>query len=179
MNVSQIDALKTGLEVKEDAGTWDGSHWYDLYLCGVKVGITVGYGRALEQLKVAARCSGIDLDAARLAYVEAIEAQEIEAANSAQSVEVVQVVAVEANTAQTAVERKVAASPTKTLCCFYKSIRRFYAIAQEVGLDTKADAAIRLSVGAFFGIEIESRKQLSGGHWQAAGTAVKFGALYW
>jgi hypothetical protein len=182
MNVSQTDALKTGLEVKEEAGTWSGSHWYDLWLCGVKVGITVGYGRALSQLKVAARCSGIDLDAALLAYVEAIEAQEIEAAPIVQSVEVVQVIAVEATAAKTAIARKETASKVqanKVPCCFYRSIRRFYAIAQDVGLSTSNDEAIRQAISAFFGIEIESRKQLSGGHWEAAGDAVKFGALYW
>ncbi len=179
MNVSQTDALKTGLEVKEEAGTWDGSQWYDLYLVGQHVGITVGYGRAAEQLKVAARCSGIDLDAARLTYVEAIEAQEIEAANSAVKVETVQVVALTANAGQTAAKRQSVARPTKTPCPFFRSVKRFYAIATEAGLDTKADSEIRAAVGAFFGIEIESRKQLSGGHWQAAADAVKFGALYW
>ncbi len=175
MNVSQTDALKTGLELKPEAGTWDGSHWYDLWLCGVKVGITVGYGRALSQLKGIARTQGIDYELARANYLQAVEA--LEAAPMAQSVEVVQVVAVEANTAKTAIARKETAS--KVPCCFYRSIRRFYAIAQEVGLSTEADADIRAAVGAFFGIEIESRKQLSGGHWEAAGTAVKFGALYW
>ncbi len=179
MNVSQTDALKTGLEVKEDAGTWDGSHWYDLWLCGVKVGITVGYGRALEQLKVVARTQGIDFYAALLAYVEAIEAQEIEAANSAAKVETVQTVTVEANSRQTVTNRQSVARPTKTPCCFYRSIRRFYAIAQEAGLDTKADEQIRKAIGTFYGVELKSRKELSGGHWQAAGDAVKFGALYW
>jgi hypothetical protein len=77
---------------------------------------------------------------------------------------------------QKAVERE---SSTRAPCPWYRSIRRFYAIAQERHLDTRNDAAIRAAIGRFWSIDLVSRQQLSAGQWQAAGDAVKLGALSW
>ena len=77
---------------------------------------------------------------------------------------------------QKAVERKTSKRPA---CAWYRSIRRFYAIAGERRLDTANDAAMHAAIGRFWGVELQSRRQLSAGQWQAAGDAVKMGALSW
>jgi hypothetical protein len=106
-------------------------------------------------------------------------AEAVEAATIAAKVETVQTVTVEANSRQTVTNRQSVARPTKTPCPFFRSVKRFYAIATEAGLDTSNDEAIRKAIGAFFGIELKSRKELSGGHWQSAGDALERGLLSW
>ena len=79
------EALKTGLEVRSDLGTWHGCQWYDLFLCGKKVGpAIVGYSRAVTQLKGIANTAGIDLRAARSAFLEAHRDEENRFAHMAQ-----------------------------------------------------------------------------------------------
>lgn len=103
----------------------------------------------------------------------------LEAAVIAQSVAVEEVVTEVQSVPQTAAKRKVDA-PAKVRCSWCRSIRKFYACAQEVGLPTDADSDIRKAVAAFFGLEnFTSRKQLSGGQWEAAAEAVRFGYLAW
>ena len=74
-------------------------------------------------------------------------------------------------------ERETAAPEAR--CPWHRAIRRFYAIAQEKGLNPRADAAMREAIGCYWSIDVASRAQLTAGQWLAAGDAVRLGALVW
>ncbi len=93
------------------------------------------------------------------------------AAPAPQACEAVNVSAARENVAQ----RAVAASHSPSV----KSIRRCFAVAREVGLDTRADAAMRASFSRFLGRAIESRAALKPADWSMIGTAIKAQELTW
>jgi hypothetical protein len=66
-----------------------------------------------------------------------------------------------------------------TRCAHYKSIKRAYAIARDLGLDTKADAKMRAAFGRFLGCTIESRDLMTPGDWLLVGNAIKARHLAW
>ena len=57
-------------------------------------------------------------------------------------------------------------------CPWYRSIRRCYAIFQEVGLPTD-DEAMRLELGRLLGRTVSSRRDLRAGDWLLAGDRAK------
>ncbi len=67
----------------------------------------------------------------------------------------------------------------KVRCAWYRDIRRAFAIAREVGCDTKADEAMRAAFSRFLGRTIESREALDGYDWVEVGDAMKAGLLAW
>jgi Tfp pilus assembly protein PilE len=73
----------------------------------------------------------------------------------------------------------VVASVSSARCPFYRSIRRAYAIARDLGLDTKADDAMRAAFGRCLGRTIKSRDELNGGDWMLLGDAMKARRLAW
>jgi hypothetical protein len=75
---------------------------------------------------------------------------------------------------------KVAQKPASApRCPHYKAIRRVYAICKEIGLNTKADAAMRRAFENFLIRPVPSREVLDGRDWDAIGTAIKAGELCW
>jgi hypothetical protein len=66
-------------------------------------------------------------------------------------------------------------------CGFHSEIRRFFAIARERGLDTKAGAneSMRRAFENFFCRPIESRAELNARDWADAADAVKSNRLAW
>ena len=159
--------IKTGIEAIKGA-TWSGSQWYTLWLCGRKVGEVVGYSRAVGQLEGIARNQGLDLRAARAAYVAALEAE------AAQSIEKC---APATMTRTVAIVARIEASAPR--CPFYKSIRRCFAIAKEAGLDTRADAAMCAAFSAFLGRAVPTRETMNGRDWLLVGDAIKSRRLAW
>ncbi len=71
------------------------------------------------------------------------------------------------------------ASESRPRCPFYRSIRRAFAIARDLGLDTKADDAMRAAFGRCLGRTIESRDELNGDDWMRLGDAMKARRLAW
>ena len=58
--------------------------------------------------------------------------------------------------------------PVKTTaprCCFYATIRSFYARAIDCGMDVKDVAAMRRAMSRLLGFDVVSRKQLTASHW--------------
>ena len=68
---------------------------------------------------------------------------------------------------------------SKGRCPHYKAIRRAFAIATELGLDTRADEAMRAAFGRFLRRDVPSRESLSGGDWMLLGDAMKRHQLAW
>ncbi len=64
-------------------------------------------------------------------------------------------------------------------CPFYNCIRQFFACAQEQGLNTKDDAAMREALGGYFNIQLDTRKEMTGSMWLEAASAVRIRALAW
>lgn len=64
-------------------------------------------------------------------------------------------------------------------CTWYRDIRRCYAIAREVGLDVKADDAMRAAFACFLGREVPTREVLDGDDWFLIGNAIKSRRLSW
>lgn len=54
---------------------------------------------------------------------------------------------------------------TAPRCCFYATIRSFYARAIDCGMDVKDVAAMRRAMSRLLGFEVVSRKQLTASHW--------------
>lgn len=79
--------------------------------------------------------------------------------------------------AQEATEK--ANKPVKTRCAHYPLIRKFYAVAREAGLDTKADGKIRQAFSAYFGFTVWSRADMEATHWELAAAGVRCGELAW
>lgn len=73
----------------------------------------------------------------------------------------------------------VVASPKAPRCPFYRAIRRAYAIARDLGLDTKADDAMRAAFSRCLGRTIESRDELNGGDWMRLGDELNARRLAW
>lgn len=155
MNANQ---MKTGLELREDLGTWGSQPWYDVFLCGRNMGATVGYSRSVERLRACANHTGVDLKAARLAYLEALKAV---AAQMPAPVESTQPEAPRAR------------------CPHYKAIRRAFAICKERGLDTKNDSAMRRAFENFLMRPLPSRDALTGNDWLLVGDAIKNKEIAW
>ena len=64
-------------------------------------------------------------------------------------------------------------------CAWYRSIKRFYAIAGERGLDCKAEERMRGALSAWLGRHVGSRSELTAAEWGRVGDACKNGALCW
>jgi len=92
------------------------------------------------------------------------------AAPSPPACEAVNVPATSQNVAQAAIAPR---------CGHLKSIKRVFAVARDVGLDTRADAAMRASFSRFLGRAIESRAALKPADWSMIGTAIKSQELTW
>jgi hypothetical protein len=168
--MENANELKTGIEAT--GYTWGRDKWFSLWLSGRKVGAIVGYSRALSQLQGIARNKGVDLRAARAAYVAALE---VEAAHNAPQ---------HAATCAPATMTRTAANtpgikPSAPRCSFYKSIRRAYAIAKDAGLDTRADDAMRAAFAAFLGRSVPTRETLNARDWLLVGDAIKSRRLAW
>lgn len=71
------------------------------------------------------------------------------------------------------------ASVSRPRCPFYRAIRRCFAIARDLGLDTKADEAMRAAFGRYLGRAISSREELDGSDWMLIGDALKARRLAW
>jgi hypothetical protein len=73
------------------------------------------------------------------------------------------------------------AAPVKVpvRCPHYPAIRRAYAIMRDVGLDLKADVAMRAAFSRFLGRAIESRQSLDRRDWLLVGNAIKSRRLAW
>jgi len=153
--------LKTGIEAIKGA-TWSGSQWYTLWLCGRKVGTIVCAGRAIAQLEGIARNQGLDLCAARAAYVAAVE---VEAA------QIVEKCAPATITRTVATARPTVASAQR--CPFHKAVKRCYAIFADCGLSVEDDA-MRETLSALLNKPVASRKVLSGADWMRAGDLAKW-----
>ena len=61
--------------------------------------------------------------------------------------------------------------------CSVKAIRRFFAICKTAGVDATSEERTRGALSAFFGLRIESRKQLTTDQWLAAADAIETGRL--
>lgn len=57
--------------------------------------------------------------------------------------------------------------------CSVKAIRRFFAICKSAGIDASNDDRVRGALSVFFGVRIESRKQLTTDQWISAGDAIE------
>jgi hypothetical protein len=68
---------------------------------------------------------------------------------------------------------------SKPRCPHYKAIRRAFAIATELGLDTKADEAMRAAFGRCLHKEVASREVLNSRDWLLLGDAMKARQLAW
>ncbi len=64
-------------------------------------------------------------------------------------------------------------------CPWLRTIRRFYAIAKDFGLDTEADERMRGALSMLLGRHIGSRSELDAAQWEYAGSAIKDGLLMW
>jgi hypothetical protein len=71
------------------------------------------------------------------------------------------------------------ASVSRPRCPFYRSVKRAFAIARDLGLDTKADEAMRAAFGRYLGRAISSREELDGSDWMLIGDALKARRLAW
>ncbi len=68
---------------------------------------------------------------------------------------------------------KVEAMPV----CSVRAIRRFFAICKSAGVDATSEERTRGALSAFFGLRIESRRDLTTDQWLAAGDAIETGRL--
>lgn len=75
-----------------------------------------------------------------------------------------------------AAEREESAKPR---CCHYKAIRRCFAIARDLGLNTRDDEGMRAAFGRFLGRALGSRDELTGCEWMLLGDAMKMRRLAW
>ncbi len=149
--------LKTGIEEKCD--------WFEVWLCGEKVGEIIGRSRAIAHLFGVAAHRRIDWKAARAAYVAALAAESApEPPTSAP---------------EAATVAPAAASVSRPRCTFHKAIRRCYAISRDLGLDTRSDEAMRRAFGRALGRTIETREAMNASDWQAVGDMMKRGVLAW
>jgi hypothetical protein len=64
-------------------------------------------------------------------------------------------------------------------CPFYRRIRFAFGMAQNRGLDTEADEAMRAAFSRFLGRTITSREELDGDEWLLVGKAIKNKLLTW
>ncbi len=68
---------------------------------------------------------------------------------------------------------------TKPRCAHYGTIKEFWAICRERGLDAQNKAGCRAAVGMLLGRRIETRADLSGAEWAFCTNAVRMGRLFW
>jgi hypothetical protein len=75
----------------------------------------------------------------------------------------------------------VPVKPAKVRCRHYASIKTFFAVARDAGLDTSAASRdrVRGALGVFVGRRLASRNEVTGAEWQGAAQAIKTGRLFW
>jgi hypothetical protein len=75
----------------------------------------------------------------------------------------------------------VAVKPIKVRCAHYLSIKTFFAVARDAGLDTTATSRdrVRGALGVFVGRRLASRNEVTGPEWSGAAQAIKTGRLFW
>lgn len=71
------------------------------------------------------------------------------------------------------------AAQPKARCPFYKQIRRFHAIAVDLGFDTKAKEACRAAMGMALGRRLGSREEVTGPEWELCANELRAGRLFW
>jgi len=151
------ETIKTGIEAT--GRMWGRDEWFTLWLCGREVGSIVGYSRAVSQLKGIARTAGIDIAAARIAYLRAVQA--------------------EAAQVPAPVKQSQPRKAQAPRCPFYGSIRQCFGFARGAGLDTKNDQAMREAFARFLGRDIASRDELRGFDWSICADGIRRGVLVW
>jgi hypothetical protein len=74
-----------------------------------------------------------------------------------------------------------AVKPAKVRCAHYASIKTFFAVARDAGLDTSGASRdrVRGALGVFVGRRLASRNEVTGAEWQGAAQAIKTGRLFW
>ena len=151
---------------------------FEVWLDGRCVGNVATYGQAYERLLDIGARYGLDrkaLAAKVQATNEALQRDALRLETQAQPAPL----PAEPQTVEPVTVTERQAERHKQPCAWYRSIRRFYAIAGERGLDTKAEERIRGALSALLGRSIGSRSELSGGEWEFAGDALQARALCW
>jgi hypothetical protein len=74
-----------------------------------------------------------------------------------------------------------ATKPAKVRCAHYASIKTFFAVARDAGLDTTGASRdrVRGALGVWLGRRLASRNEVTGAEWSGAAQAIKTGRLFW
>ena len=142
-----------------------GEQW-EVWIDGQRVYTTYSYVRGYEALHDIGARYGYD-HAALVAKVQATREQLAQEATA------------RATAAQDATKDVQPVKASKGRCPHYKAIRRAFAIATELGLDTRADEAMRAAFGRFLHRDVPTREVLNGRDWMLIGDAMKRHQLAW
>ena len=151
--------LQTG--IAPNGFTWGASQWFDLYLCGEKVGTFVGTSRAIQNLESIARNRGIDLRAARAAYLQALQSD-------------VTPVSIPAVTCEATITPNTETAPATAKQPLRAARQRCMAIVGKSGFTTDS-ARMRAASLNYFGWFHKSRTEWTAEKWTAFADAVEGG----